>query len=375
MEKHCVKNIFFSVISYNSKKLFGSIMRKFYLLGILVLFVFTACSQKTKVDEMQKLFETYQGEIPGASVMVIRNGQIDYKQGFGYANLAEEERVTPETNFRLASVTKQFTAASILILQQERKLRLNQTLKDIYPDFPDYGREITIKNILNHTSGLIDYESLLDDDRTDQIRDAEILEMMKQQDSTYFKPGSKHQYSNTGYAVLAMIIEKLSGKTFAEFLDDNIFTPLRMENTVAYEKGVSKVENRAYGYTIDSTGIHRTDQNVTSAVLGDGGIYSSTFDLFNWDRSLYSNKILSKENLQAALTRKETLDGEVFDYGYGWRLENYSGMEVTYHTASSIGFRNILYRIPSEKFTVIILTNRDEGDTLELAHKVVDLYF
>jgi CubicO group peptidase (beta-lactamase class C family) len=349
-------------------------MKKICLFTIALAIGLTACSDKSKVEKMEKLFKDYQGKVPGASVMVIKNGKIDYEEGFGYANLEKEEKVRPATNFRLASVTKQFTAASILILQQQGKLSLDQTLTDLYPDFPEYGGKITIENILNHTSGLIDYESLLDEKRTDQIRDAEILEMMKQQDSTYFNPGSKHQYSNTGYAVLAMIIEKLSGKSFAEFLDDNIFTPLRMENTVAFEKGISTVRNRAYGYTIDSTGIHRTDQNVTSAVLGDGGIYSSTRDLFKWDQSLYTNKILSEENLEASFTRQKTSDGEEFDYGYGWRLENYSGMEVTYHTGSSIGFRTILYRIPAEKFSVIILTNRDEGDTLELAHKVVDLY-
>ena len=326
-------------------------------------------------SRVDSLFSPYSsGKVPGAAVMVIHNGEKLLSKGYGYANIEKGENVTPQTNFRLASVTKQFTAASILILEQRNKLSLDQTLKDLYPDFPDYGSEITVRNILNHTSGLIDYESLIPDTQTVQIVDSEILEMMKRQDSTYFEPGTKHQYSNTGYALLAMIIEKLSGESFAEFLDDNIFTPLGMNNTVAHQEGITEVSGRAYGYTITPDSVIRTDQNVTSAVLGDGGIYSSINDLYKWDQSLYTNKILAPENLEASFTRYKTKDGETFDYGYGWRLETYNDMEVTYHTGSSIGFRTIIYRIPEEKFTVIILTNRDEGDTLELAHRVVDLY-
>ncbi len=311
---------------------------------------------------------------PGAAVMVISGGKILYSHGYGLANLEEKIPVGTNTNFRLASVTKEFTATAIMILINRGKLRFDEKLTDIFPGFPAYGEKIKITNLLDHTSGLIDYENLIPDTATIQVKDKDVLEMMMKQDSTYFEPGSKYQYSNTGYALLAMIVEKISGQHFAKFLKENIFDPLKMSNSVAYEKGISEVTNRAYGYSEKNSVFIRTDQSLTSAVLGDGGIYTSVEDMYKWDQSLYTEKILPKKLIEKSFTRGILNNGEKIDYGFGWHLKTYKNHEIVYHTGSTIGFRNVIYRIPDKKFTVILLTNRDEGESEKIAEELVDVY-
>ena len=247
------------------------------LIMISTMSIFS-CSKDYKTD---RLFKIYNGNtVPGAALMIIHKGQKIVVKTYGMANLEDSISATRYTNFRLASVTKQFTAMCIMILKERGKLDYNYTLKDIFPKFPDYGREITIKNLLQHTSGLIAYEDLIPDTSTKQVLDKDVLQMMIQVDSTYFTPGTDYRYSNSGYTLLAMIVEKTSGKSFAEFLKDEIFAPLNMKNTVAFENGISEVENRAYGYTVESDSVRFSDQSTTSAVLGDGGIYTSIEDFY-----------------------------------------------------------------------------------------------
>lgn len=345
---------------------------------ILSIILFTGCKMND-ADKIDLIFKDYnKSDMPGAAVMVIDQSSIIFQKCYGLANVEQNQLVTNSTNFRLASVTKQFTAMSILMLIERGKLKLATTLKEIFPEFPEYGNNITIKNLLQHTSGLIDYEDLISDTVTIQVKDKNVLSMIMKTDSTYFEPGSKHKYSNTGYALLALTVEKISGKSFGEFLKNNIFTPLEMNNTIAFENKINEVTNRAYGYTVKENKVKFTDQSITSAVLGDGGIYSSLLDIYKWDQSLYTEKLLSKKFLNEYWTEGTTIDGIKFPYGYGWRLESYNGNKVVYHTGSTRGFRNIIYRIPGKGFTIVILTNRDAGSefsTLEFAHNIVDVFF
>lgn len=344
---------------------------KAFLLGA-VLMVSTAAAQIS--DQIDSLLADYNGPNPGASLLVIKDGTKILEKCFGMADIEEGISVTPQTNFRLASVTKQFTAAAILKLINEHKLNLSTTLIDIWPDFPEYGREITIENLLNHTSGLIDYESLIPDTASVQVTDEDVLTMMKNVDSVYFPTGTKHQYSNTGYAVLSKVVEKISGKKFGAYLQDEIFLPLGMNNTIAYESGINEVNNRAYGNVRTNPGWLKKDQSLTSAVLGDGGVYSSLEDLYKWDQSLYTDIIIPDELRVKSFTRIQLSSGELIDYGFGWRLSKLMNEEVVYHTGSTIGGRTIIYRIPSKKFTIIFLSNRDEGDTLKIAETIAGYY-
>lgn len=348
-----------------------------FLVLILSAILITGCTVNNE-DKIDIIFKDYnRQDMPGAAVMVIDHSKIVFQKCYGLANVEQKKPVTDSTNFRLASVTKQFTAMCILMLIERGQLKFETTLKDIFPEFPDYGKNITVKNLLQHTSGLIDYEDLISDTVTIQVKDKDVLNMMMKTDSTYFETGSKHQYSNTGYALLAVTIEKISGKPFGEFLKENIFTPLEMNNTIAFENNINQVTNRAYGYTIKENKVQFTDQSITSAVLGDGGIYTSLSDLYKWDQSLYTEKLISKKYFDQSWTEGTTTDGNKFPYGYGWRLETYNSNKVVYHTGSTRGFRNIIYRIPEQKFTIVILTNRDAGSefsTLEFAHKIVDIF-
>lgn len=353
-------------------KVIVNLIVKFFLFSILS-FMFSY-NLNAQIEAINSLFAEYSDSCPGTSVLISKNGQIISNLSFGYANLEEKKLVDAKTNFRLASVTKQFTAASILILVQKGLLRLESRLTDIFDEFPDYGKNISIRNLLTHTSGLFDYEDLIPDTATIQVKDKDVFEMMEGIDSTYFEPRTKYKYSNTGYALLALIIENISGQHFADFLKQNIFDPLQMQNTVAHEEGISVVNKRAYGYNKSGSGWIRKDQSITSAVLGDGGIYSNVEDLLKWDQSLYTNKILTGDLRKEAMTRAVLTNGEKIDYGYGWHLKTYKGEEIVYHGGSTQGFRNIIYRVPSKKFTVIILTNRNEGEPEKIADEIFDLY-
>lgn len=326
-------------------------------------------------------------DAPGAAVLVVRNGQAIFRRGYGVTDLRTRRLIGPETDFRLASFTKQFTATCIMLLVHDGKLRYDDHLTDIFPEFPAYGKAITIRNLLNHTSGLPDYEDLLmkqypntPDDKIPQILDAGVLKLLEQQSAGLFPAGSKWQYSNSGYATLAMIVEKVSGKPFGQFLHERIFVPLGMNHTLAYEKGKNEVPNRAYGYTKEGNGWKETDQSPTSAVLGDGGIYTSIDDLAKWDRALREHTLLSEAEMQPALTPVHVADGPPtsegrnVSYGFGWFLDPYKGHKRMWHDGETIGFRTTIQRFPDDKLTIIVLANRTDIDPKAFALRVADLY-
>lgn len=339
---------------------------------IAALSLSAACAPDEALNleaEVDEIFAAYRGEeTPGAVVRVIKDGDPVLTRSYGMANIEEKVPVTADTNFRLASLTKQFTAMCILMLVDRGELQLDDTLTDIFPDFPEYGRGITITQLLQHTSGLKDYEPFVSEDSPVQVTDAGVLDLMRQQDSVDFEPGSEHRYSNSGYAVLAMIVEQVSGMTFPQFLKQNIFKPLGMVNTVAHQEGVSTVSRRAYGYHVTANGVEFSDQSPWSAVLGDGGIYTSVVELTLWDAALYGNELVSEELMQKAFTPF------LEDYGFGWRIDEYNGHRRMHHSGSTVGFRNFIQRFPEERLTVIVLTNRRHPEVDPLAQRVADLY-
>lgn len=349
--------------------------KNFFLVTLIFLFVFSLSCSINKESAIDRLFEIYTGNVPGAALMIIKDDKPLHTKTYGLAHVEKKIPVETRTNFRLASFTKQFTAMCIMTLEEQGKLSYDQTLNDILPEFPVYGNQITIRHLLHHTSGLIDYESLIPDTATIQVLDRDVLHMMMQQDSTYFPPGDEYRYSNSGYAVLAMIVEQVSGQRFAQFLKKHIFDPLGMTRTVAYEKGVTEVENRAVGYANEDGKLVFKDQSLTSAVLGDGGIYSSVEDLFKWDQALYTEKLARFETLEQAFTPAVLNDGTKLDYGFGWRIDKYQGRERVHHTGQTCGFTTIIQRYPKQRFSIIILTNRNEPMLMELADRLADLFF
>lgn len=346
------------------------------LISFLFVISLVGCSNKMKLDtKIDEIFQEFSVEnSPGVSILVKKDGMILYQKGIGLADLDRDIHITSQTNFRLASITKQFTSYSILILENEGMLSLDDKLRKYFPEFPEYADGITIKNILQHTSGLLAYEDFIDENDTTQLKDKDVLKILVAQDSTYFLPGSEHRYSNSGYAILALLIERLSGMSFAEFLKEKIFSPLEMSNAVAYEKGISYVPNRAYGYAKTDSGFDFSDQSLTSAVLGDGGIYSSTVDLLNWDNEIENPKLLPQEKFNRIFEKGVTNSGEEFDYGFGWRLDPYKNYYRPYHTGSTCGFSNIYMKIPEIDLTIIVLINIRDYDAKAYAEKIADLF-
>lgn len=343
------------IMNYTSRSLF------ILALGL----VLSSCKPTT--DPIDAIFHDYDGARPGASLMVIRDGNIILTRSYGMADLEEDVAVTDSTNFRLASMTKAFTAMSVLQLIESGELTFNSVMTDIFPDFPTYGEIITIGQLLHHTSGLYDYEDFIPDTLTGQLLDADVLEMMKAQTTVIYEPGTQFKYSNSGYAVLSQIVEKISGMSFPDYLDMYIFKPLGMQGSLAYMKGEPTFPNRAMGYFVKDDTVRFRDQSRTSAVLGDGGIYSSTRDLYRWDQVLYTDQLVSEALMDSAFTPW------LNDYGCGWRVDTYEEHRRIHHSGSSSGFRNIYQRFPDDRFSVILLTNRQGPDAVPLANQVVDL--
>lgn len=319
-------------------------------------------------DQVDELFHDYANDNPGAAIMVIHNRNVILNRTYGLANRDLKIAVTDSTNFRLASTTKQFTALAILQLMDQKMLNFDTKLTTVFPEFPEYAELITYGQLLHHTSGLIDYEDLIPDTATIPVQDADVLKLLLDQDSTYFEPGSDYRYSNTGYSILALSVERLSGRIFPDYLEQHIFKPLSMDGSLAYVKGAPSFPNRAFGYNVEGSEILFSDQSMTSSVLGDGGIYSSTSDLFKWDQALYGTSLLSQTYLDSAFTPW------LRDYGCGWRIEEYRGKERISHTGSTCGFRIDYMRFPSDVFSVIVLTNRREPGVQYLADALTDIF-
>ena len=364
----------------------------------------SAQSSETPVDKkIDSVFSAVTSpDSPGLAVLVHKNGQRIFERGYGVPDTRSKVKIDARTNFRLASFTKQFTAMATMLLVQDGKLRYDQTLTEIFPDFPAYGKPITIRNLLNHTSGLPDYEELMDAvEKTKgpvwtpekQIQDAEVLELLKKEKNGKFAPGTSWSYSNSGYVVLGLIVARVSGKSYGEFLHERIFAPLKMGHTVVFQKGKNEVENRAFGHSQDDHAFKETDQSSTSATLGDGGIYSNLEDLAGWDDALRNHTLLNEKEFQPALSPVKLNDGsephwpaeanddnphpgKSVSYGFGWFLDPYQGRQRMWHTGSTMGFRTVIERFTGgHGWTVIILCNRTDLEPEKLALQVADIFF
>jgi len=327
----------------------------------------SASSGEASVDALMK---RYDGDGPGASLLVIRDGVPLVRRGYGFADLEHRVAATPQTDYRLASVSKQFTATAILLLAQDGKLSLDDRARRWLPTLPAAADAITVRQLLSHQGGLIDYEDIMAADTSVPLRDKDVLTLLAKTDHLYFAPGTSYRYSNGGYAVLALIVEQASGMPFQDFLRQRIFLPLGMTGTLAYVAEGPPVPHRAFGYSEEGQHWLRTDQSMTSSVLGDGGIYSSIDDLARWDAALYDNRLLSDASRKAAFTPWTATDDPTVEYGYGWRITG----ETLWHSGETIGFRNVIVRYPKRHLTVVLLTNRNDPEPYRTALAVGDLF-
>lgn len=321
------------------------------------------------------LMAGYAGAVPGACVLVIRDGRPVVRRSFGLADLEAGTAASPATNYRLASVTKQFTAAAILLLAEDGRLGLDDPVGRWLPSLPPAPAAATLHQLLTHTAGLPDYEDHVPAPAAGgptrvQLRDADVLRLLEPHDRTLFAPGSAYRYSNSGYALLALVVERASGRGFPAYLRENIFLPSGMDATQARVDHGPPVAHRALGHSLVGGAWRRTDQDATSAVLGDGGVYSSIDDLARWDAALRPGRLLSAGSLALAFTPHVATDQPGTGYGYGWRIAG----DTQWHPGETIGFRNVVVRWPRRGLTVVVLTNRNAPEPHSLALRIAALF-
>lgn len=297
------------------------------------------------------------------SILIGQKDSILYSRSCGYSNIKAKRLNTDTTAFQLASVSKQFTAIAILQLYEQGKLKLTDKATDYLPNFP-YA-DITIHQMLVHRSGLPNYHYLLD--RKPMLNDAYfsnqkiVGDLIEANEGRYFLPNRRFQYSNTGYAVLASIVEIVSGLKFEKYLERNIFKPLNMHNTFAY-RAMKSVEYppHATGYVRGRT---PASDNYLDHYLGDKGIYSSIIDLFKWDQGLYKGTIINIDTLQLAFHAMGKRPKARSNYGYGWRITTFGDRElpILFHSGWWHGFKTSLVRIPQDTATIVILRNNNRN--------------
>jgi CubicO group peptidase (beta-lactamase class C family) len=307
------------------------------------------------------------------NVLVAEKGNVIYQRSFGKANEETGADLNNESIFELASVSKQFTAMGIMLLKKQGKLSYDDSLRHFFPELP-YSN-ITVRHLLNHTSGLPDYMNLMIENcNQDKIAtNADMIRLLSlHKPAIHFLPGIKWEYSNTGYALLASIIEKASGKSFAEYLEKNIFKPLGMKRTMVFRRRFEKktLDNYAYGYgynkLLEKFILPDDDSGVAKMVIcldgivGDGTVNSTTSDLLKWDRALYTDQLLPKEQLEEAFQKGVLNDGRKTDYGFGWGIYKLTNIgRVVSHTGGWPGYNTLIERHLDSTKLIIILRNHE----------------
>ena len=330
---------------------------------------------RTSVDA---LFAAYnQKQSPGCSLGVIRNGSFVFQNSYGQASLELGVPLSSESVFYMASVSKQFTAASVVLAAEQGLLSLDDDIRKYIPELPDYGHRITLRQMLHQTSGFRDFFALLflagREDSTLSSPD-DVLRLIAGQKGLNNVPGEEFVYSNSNYFLLGVVIKRATGKTLAEFAAANIFAPLGMKNTRFYDDNTVVVPNRVAAYSPSAGGGFRVNWSTVFDIVGSGGLLSDVDDLLLWDRNFYSNR-LGKGDLAKQLQTPGTLNsGHEINYGLGLWLGEYRGLKTVEHSGGTFGYRTELLRFPEQNFSVALLCNVSNADAEGLARRVSDLY-
>jgi CubicO group peptidase (beta-lactamase class C family) len=343
------------------------------LLSLAFLVSFVNADEKT--GKVNKLFAEWDSTVsPGAALAIIQDGKIIYERGYGMANLEHDVPITPTSVFRIGSTSKQFTASCIAILALQGKLSLDDDIRKYLPELPKYEKPITVRHLIHHTSGIRDYLTLgtiaaLTDNHFFTPKDS--VELLARQKRLNFLPGEEHLYSNSGYFLLGVIVERVSGKSLNAFAQEHIFEPLRMKNTQFYDDHTRVVKNRAAGYSPTKEGF-RIDMTTLDHV-GDGGVFTTVEDLFLWDQAFYNFK-LGKELMELIHTPGVLNNSEKLDYAFGLGISDYKGLKRVSHSGGFAGFRAQMARFPEQKFTVICLANLGTINPSRLCMQIADIY-
>jgi CubicO group peptidase (beta-lactamase class C family) len=363
----------------------------------LVVLTCVSADAKTLTARLNYLLDGWkQKNAPGLAAALIRGGRIEYRKTFGFADLDARTPITPDTQFLLASLTKQFTAMAILILVERQKLRLDDTLAKYCPEFPGYARTITIRHLLNHTAGLTQYQELLagkidvesyfrsskSPPAAREFTAAEALQALSRQEKLRFPPGDRFEYSDSAYVLLGQIIERITGERYAEFLKESIFDPLGMKDTMVVDERKQKVPRLALSYGDRNHKWQDITYSPENSIYGEDGIYSTLNDLYKWDQALYGERLVSRATLEMAFTPGLNNEGQEIatdlltrpsSYGFGWFISSLHGEKDVEHPGGWAGYDTYIVRVPSRRVTSIVLTNSSNDDVGEIAQQMAEM--
>lgn len=354
------------------------LMRTFIVLFLSITTATATLGADDRAREVDQLFAMFDKPgSPGCSVGVIRDGDFLYKRSFGYASLELGVPLTPASVFYMGSVSKQFTAASIVLAAEQGHLSLDDDVRKYLPELPDYGRRITLRQMLHQTSGFRDFLDLVfisGRNAADLASPGEILKLIARQKNLNNVPGAEWVYSNSNYFLLGEVIRRATGKSLAHFAAENIFQPLGMTHTLFYDDNTLVVPNRVAAYDPGQKGSFLVDWSTTYDIVGGGGLMSSVDDLLSWDRNFYANK-LGKGMLPVELQNHGFLNnGNQIDYALGLSLGDYRGLPIVEHNGALFGYQTAFLRFPQQRFSVVVLCNLATAGPEVLARKVADLY-
>lgn len=351
-------------------------MKKSFTLIVLCLYSICSLAQIKEKQAIDSIFSEWdQPNTPGASLGIIKDGILIYAKGYGLANMEYDIPNSPTSVFRIASTSKQFTAACIVLLAEQGKLSLDTTLDTYFSDFPEYASKITITHLLNHTSGIRDYLQVaylkgLGDN--DFYTDTDIMKWLVRQTDLNFAPGNEHLYSNSGYWLLGQIVNKVAEMNMADFAKTNLFEPLDMQQTHFHDDHNKIVKNRASGYYPNGEGGYEISMT-TLEMIGDGGIFTTITDIKKWDDAFYSSTVLSNAFWKMMTAQGVLNNGEVIAYASGLMISEYNGLKTIRHGGAFVGFRAELLRFPEQRLSIAIFTNRGDANPSRKANAVADV--
>jgi CubicO group peptidase (beta-lactamase class C family) len=345
------------------------------LCGIVLLSTSAATQESKPYAQIDAIFAAYdKPDLPGCALGIIRDGQLVYTRGYGRANLEYDIPITAQTIFDIGSTSKQFAATSIHLLALQGKLSVDDEVRKYIPELPDYGKKLTIRNLLNHTSGVRDYLTLwgmAGQNFDDTTTSADALQLILRQKELNFAPGEEHLYSNSGYFLLSEIVKRASGMTLRQYAEKQIFTPLGMKQTHFHDDHRMIVRQRATGYAPALGGMRIDMSNFEQT--GDGAVYTSVEELLLWDRNFYDPKVGGKELLDRLHDVGVLNNGEKLTYASGLIVDTYRGLKVVSHGGSWAGYRAELLRFPTEKTSIVCLCNLATTNPSRLARNVADV--
>ena len=355
------------------------------LFGLLVSLFSVGCSAQDagpavdgRIAKVDALFEHFnEGKQPGAAVLVIKNSEVILAKGFGYADLENGVRIDADSSFRIGSVSKQFTTMAVGVLAEDGRLDYDDLLTVHIPELASWPG-VTLRHLMTHTSGIPDHYEKGYYDNYDpdgpMVQMSDLVEIMSLYPDADFLPGEQYVYNNAAYGLLAVVVERVSGMSFSEFLAENVFAPAGMTTATTFNSSRPDIPNRVFGYSKTDTGYELNDYDPFNDLLGDGGVYATLKDFAAWDNSLYANSVVSGTTLAEMYTSAQLNDGEATGYGFGWDTDAFRGHQRYSHGGSWVGFRTAIARYPDEKLAIVVLTNREDGGPSDYAEKIADIY-